>query len=314
MAGFTDMPFRELCTRYGAAYTETEMVSAAAVCYEDAKTADLCRISDTEAPCALQIFGHDPEIMREAAERLLSSYKGKKAPCAIDVNMGCPVRKIVTSGDGSALMRTPELAERITTALSDVTRKYKTELWVKIRAGWDANSINAPEFAQRMASAGAVRITVHGRTREMMYAPSSDNGVIRAVRAVLPDNVTVIGNGDIASLDDARRMIDETGCDGVAVGRAALGEPWIFSSLSTGDASASEKSTAERIEIALELIREVIRLRGEKNGIRESRGRAAHFIRSLPGAAAVRDRLNHAETYSEFERILKTLPDRSSVQ
>ena len=304
MAGFTDMPFRIICSDLGADFTVSEMISAAAVCFRDKKTFELAKISPLEAPCALQIFGHDPAQMAYAAEFLITSAEGIR-PCAIDINMGCPVRKIVTSGDGSALMKDPTLAYEVARSVYNVTSKYNVPLWVKIRAGWDKDSINAPYVAQVLADAGASRITVHGRTREQMYAPYSDNAVIRAVREVLPDHVTLIGNGDITSLEDAVRMINETGCDGVAVGRAACGDPWIFRDLKTGE--KTPVTLAERVELALHLTREVIALKGEFTGIRESRGRAAHFIKGIRGSAQVRDALNKCETYEEFERVLRTL-------
>ena len=308
MAGFTDMPFRIICTEYGASYTETEMISALALCYNDRKTAELARISEYEAPCAAQIFGHDPDVMSEATERLLNLYGEGTMPCAVDINMGCPVRKIVAAGDGSALMRDPKKAAEIVRAVSAVTRRCGVAMWVKIRAGWDSDSINAADFAERMVDVGAEQITVHGRTREMMYTPSSDNRIIREVRAALPPEIKVIGNGDIATAEDAARMISETGCDGVAIGRAALGAPWIFSDIADGCVSHS-RDIAERIDCALRLTRDVIELHGEEMGIRESRGRAAHFIRAVPHSAAARDRLNRAVTYGEFEEILNSLKE-----
>ena len=302
MAGFTDAPFRVICSEMGADYTVTEMVSAVAVCYGDKKTFALSGISPLEAPCAIQIFGHDPEMMAHAAEVLIE--KAEVAPCAIDVNMGCPVRKIVSSGDGSALMKTPPLAAQIVKKVKEVTEKHGLPLWVKIRAGWDKKSINAPYFASVVADAGADRITVHGRTRDMMYAPSSDNAVIRAVREAVPSHVEIVGNGDVASLEDAVRMINETECDAVAIGRAALGDPWIFRALK-GDGTPPTKE--ERLDVALRLTRDVISVKGETSGVREARGRAAHFIRGMRGSGTVRDELNHAETYEEFKTIIDKL-------
>ncbi|MBR4933752.1 MAG: tRNA-dihydrouridine synthase, partial [Clostridia bacterium] len=290
-------------------YTVTEMISAAAVCFEDNKTFTLAEISPVESPCAVQIFGHDPSQMSYAAEKLLSRYPKDSFPCAVDINMGCPVRKIVTSGDGSALMKEPRLASEIVKAVSDVTQKYGIPTWVKIRAGWDKNSINAPYFAALMAESGAARITVHGRTREQMYAPSSDNGVIRAVKENLPKDIELIGNGDITCAADAVRMIEETGCDGVAIGRAACGDPWIFREISCINEGVvyTEPPLSEKIELALKLILDVVKLKGETMGIRESRGRAAHFIKGIRGSASVRDALNHAETYEQFAEILRGL-------
>ncbi len=309
MAGFTDMPFRIICSELGASYSVSEMISAAAVCFNDKKTFELARISPIEAPCALQIFGHDPVQMAEAAERLIKDADPCARPIAIDINMGCPVRKIVTSGDGSALMKSPDVAAKVTRAVSDVTRRLGLPLWVKIRAGWDAGSINAPYFAALMADSGAERITVHGRTREQMYAPSSDNGVIKAVREAVDRSVEIIGNGDIESYADAIRMLEETGCDGVAVGRAACGNPWIFGEIlaAAEGRDVPEVSVSERIECALRLTRDMIALKGENTGVREARGRAAHFIRGMRGSAAVREAMNHATTYEEFARVLSIL-------
>ncbi len=315
MAGFTDMPFRVICSELGASYSVSEMISAAAVCYNDKKTFELARISPAEAPCALQIFGHDPVQMAEAAERLIQDAAPYAKPCAIDINMGCPVRKIVTSGDGSALMRSPEIAAKVTRAVSDVTRRLGLPLWVKIRAGWDASSINAPYFAALMADSGAERITVHGRTREQMYAPSSDNRVIKAVRAEVDKSVEIIGNGDINCYADALRMLEETCCDGVAVGRAACGNPWIFGEIlaAAEGKPVHEITINDRIECALRLTRDVIAIKGEVTGVRESRGRAAHFIRGLKGSAAIRDAMNHATTYEEFEKVLLRLKTEESL-
>lgn len=309
MAGFTDSPFRRICASMGADLTVTEMISAAAVCFEDKKTFRLASIDEREGPCAVQIFGHDPFQMAEAAHRLLDFYKDRTRPCAVDINMGCPVKKIVSSGDGSALMKDPQLASSIVKSVRDVTDRYLIPLTVKIRAGWDKNSINAPYFAALLADSGAEMITVHGRTREQMYAPSSDNAVIRDVRNAVPQNIPVIGNGDINTAEDAVRMINETGCDGVAIGRAALGNVWLFSEIksSVSGRTFSAPSVEDRISVALQLVREVVSEKGELQGIRESRGRAAHFIKGLRGSSAVRDALNHAQTLNEFSEILQGL-------
>lgn len=313
MAGFTDASFRLLCRWLGAELTVTEMISAAALCFHDKKTARLARLPLDDSPAAVQLFGHDPEQMRRAAGMIASGeYEGACSavpPAMIDLNMGCPVKKIVSSGDGSALMKDPLLASRIVKSVREVTDRYGVPLTVKIRAGWDKNSINAPSFAALMADSGASLITVHGRTREQMYAPSSDNGLIRRVREAVSEAVPVIGNGDITTADDALRMINETGCNGVAVGRAALGNVWLFSEIkAVSDGKSFTTPTVEdRIAVALQLVSEVVKENGELAGIRESRGRAAHFIRGLRGSSAVRDKLNHAETLSEFKDILNGL-------
>ena len=221
------------------------------------------------------------------------------------------MKKIVTSGDGSALMKSPEVAEAVVRAVHKITERYSVPLWVKIRAGWNSGSINAPEFAKMLVYCGTSLITVHGRTREQMYMPSSDNGVIRRVREAVPDDIPVIGNGDVCSYADAVRMINETGCDGVAVGRAALGDPWIFKSMAEG--AEYSASVEERINMALRLTRDIVYLKGEVCGIRESRGRAAHFIRGIRGSAAVRERLNRAVSLGEFSDILNELKEQEKI-
>lgn len=311
MAGFSDIPFRLLCHSLGADYAVTEMISAAAVCFNNEKTLTLSEISSREGPCALQLFGHDAETVSNAIHILLGRTCEEESvrPAAVEINMGCPVKKIVSSGDGSALMKSPELAGRIVKFARDATSVYKIPLWVKIRAGWDKNSINAPYFAALMADQGAERITVHGRTRELMYAPSSDNAVIQAVRKAVPDSIEVFGNGDICSAADAVKMIDQTECDGVLVGRAALGDPWIFSELKAfGDGREyAYPSVDERVDAAVELTRAIVDRNGENYGIRMARGRAAHFIKGIRGSANVRDMLNHASSFDEFESILRRL-------
>lgn len=309
MAGFTDCAFRALAARHGAVYVVSEMISSVAMVMGDKKTADLARIAPGEAPVILQIFGHDPETIKKASRALLSgSFEGcdyAAPPAGIDINMGCPVKKIVSSGDGSSLMRDAELSARIVSAAADVCETYGVPLSVKIRAGWDKNSINAPLFAVKMAENGARAITVHCRTREQMYAPSADPSVAADVRAALDaagfaGKVLLIGNGDIDSPEAAEKYA-AAGCDEVAIGRAVLGNPWLFDKLRGSEITPSRE---EIIAEAISLVREIVAEKGEDAGIRESRGRAAHFIRGMPGSAAMRDKLNHARTLREFEEIL----------
>ncbi|MBE6542320.1 MAG: tRNA dihydrouridine synthase DusB [Ruminococcaceae bacterium] len=310
MAGFTDSVFRKICTELGAKYTVSEMISAVAMTMGDSKTAELAKITEGEAPVVLQIFGHDPAIMARAADMLLSgNYKGcsyAALPAGIDINMGCPVKKIVTSGDGSALMKNIALAREITARVAEACAKYNTPLSVKFRLGWDENSIIAPQFAAEIAAAGAQKITLHTRTREQMYAPSADPDQTRIVAKALANSgnghVILVGNGDIESYADARKYIDN-GCSEVSVGRGALGDPWIFSALSDPE-NFIPPTTAERKALVIRFVEEVVELKGEVVGIRESRGRAAHFIKGMRGSAKIRDRLNHANTLSEFVSVL----------
>ena len=309
MAGATDSAMRRLCFALGADMAVTEMVSAKAACYGDVKTGELASITEGEGPVSVQLFGHEPEVVAEAAlmiaERRLAGARFAAPPVAIDINMGCPVRKIVSSGDGSALMREPALAARIVRKTSDALAPFGIPLTVKIRSGWDENSVNAPYFAALMAQSGAAAVTVHARTRDRMYAPSADPEVIKAVKAQLRDT-PVFGNGDIKSAADAFRLMEYTGCDSVMIGREALGDPWIFRRIKAQREGEefTPPDTEERVNTALSLIRAVIEEKGEFVGVREARGRAAYFIKGMRGAPGVRNLLNHAQTYSEIEKIL----------
>ncbi len=315
MAGYTDYPMRKIAARFGADYVVSEMISSVAMCMGDRKTAVLAKIGEGEAPVVLQLFGHDPAMMAEAARKLLTGdYPGcsyAAAPAGIDINMGCPVKKIVSSGDGSSLMRTPEIAREVVLATAEVCHKYNVPLSVKIRAGWDAEHVNCAEFAATMAGAGADKITLHCRTREQMYMPSADPMHAKNVAdalAGLGKNVPLVGNGDIETRADAERYL-ALGCAEVAVGRAALGNPWIFRELSSPETFVPP--TLDEIKaLAIELVEAVVREHGEVVGIRESRSRAAYFIKGLRGAAQVRDRLNHAETLVEFVGILEKMGEQ----
>lgn len=308
MAGFTDAPFRLLCRRLGADRTVTEMVSAQAMVYKDRKTATLAKIPEGDDHCAIQLFGHDPAVMGEAAAMLASGdYAGVSyahPPVAIDINMGCPVRKIVASGDGSALMQNPALCGQVVAA---VVRTVRIPVTVKIRAGWDKEHVNAVAVAAACVENGAAQIAVHGRTRNQMYAPSSDNGVIRSVRQALPANVPVIGNGDIRSVADALAMVEETGCSGIMIGREALGNPWIFAAVGAVFAGQTYiPPTEDEIRrTAMDLVAAIVQDKGEEAGVRESRGRAAHFIRGMRGSARMREGLNRACTLAQVREILQ---------
>ncbi|MBQ7334533.1 MAG: tRNA-dihydrouridine synthase [Clostridia bacterium] len=310
MAGFTDLPMRRQCRRFGAEYTVTEMVSAAALCYGDLKTADLAYLTEDNAPCAIQLFGHDPEQMARAVTMMASGeYAGSRShvpPAAMDLNMGCPVKKIVSGGDGSALMRSPDSVWELTYAAVRAAYKYDIPVTVKIRAGWDSDHKNEVEIARTAVSAGAAAVCVHGRTREQMYRPGVDLDVIAAVRDALPAHIPVVGNGDVCDAASYRNMIAKTGCDGVAVGRAALGNPWVFAEIRADLAGESftPPTEADRRREAMILARDIVGEHGDSAAARECRGRVAHFLTGVRGAAAMRGRIHRAESLSEIEEIL----------
>lgn len=319
LAGVSDRVFRGLARRYGAEYTTSEMVSAKALCYEQlqkrpvtearVRTAPLAAVMRDEAPMSVQLFGAEPSFMAEAA-RLLESgeYRGacgEIPPAAIDVNMGCPMAKIVGNGEGSALMKAPRRAAEIVKAMVSAVNLPIT---VKIRAGWDKNSINAVEMAKRLEDAGARMICVHGRTREQMYAPSADWSIICAVKEAV--SIPVVGNGDIFCAGDALRMMRQTGCDGVMIARGAQGNPWIFDEIRCvmDGLPYTPPSVEERLSVALEHAEELVRLRGERVGLPDSRKHMAWYLHGLRGAASARDEIMHAQTLDQLRMILdKTL-------
>lgn len=314
MAGVTDKHFRRLCGEHGAEYTVTEMVSAKALCYEKlsrpsapARSAALAEI-EPGIPTAVQIFGSEPDYMAEAAMMLAEgSYRGFSGilPSAIDINMGCPVRKVVSCGEGSALMKTPDLAQKIVEA---VKKSVNIPVTVKIRAGWNKDSINAPEFAKMLEFAGADAICIHGRTRDLFYAPSSDNRVIADVKSAV--KIPVFGNGDIYSAKDAFRMFEETGVDGVMIARGAMGDPWLFEEIAAiqDGKEYTRPSDKERIDMALCQTKIYIEERGE-HGIVETRNRLSWYVKGIKGASAARGKLNSAESFDEVCSILYSLLD-----
>ncbi len=318
MAGAADASFRAVCRQMGAEYTVTEMISAKALCYEQRargnspkthKTAVLARITPPEAPCAVQIFGSEPEFMGQAAQLLESGeYRGaddgRCTPAAIDINMGCPVNKIVSNGEGSALMKDPTLAGRIIKAVREAT---KLPLTVKFRAGWDENSINAPEFAKIAEQNGADVICIHARTRSQMYAPGINVDIIRQVKEAV--SIPVLGNGDIFTAEDAINMINATGCDGVAVARGALGNPWLFREISCAlDGTLYTPPTdKERLELALFHAKDMIERKGERVGLAEARPHMARYTKGLHGSASARDRIMKAESLQQIEQVFAEL-------
>lgn len=317
MAGYTDTVFRAICSRFGASSSTSEMISSIAMVHNDAKTAALAEIGEDESPVFLQIFGHDPATMAEAARRLLSgsfdNCKYAAPPAGIDINMGCPVRKIVTSGDGSALMRDVGLASRIAAEVKNVCVRFGVPLSVKFRLGWDEGSINAADFACAMAKSGADAITLHCRTKEQLYAPSARPLYCRAVRDALDAagfcSIPLYGNGDVCSREAAQAYL-KNGCAGVSIGRAALSDPWLFSSLSRGEDAAP--TIDGRIALISEYVTSVAERLGEARGVRESRSRAAYLLHGVRGSARVRGALNHETTLSGFLAVLKENFERVS--
>lgn len=318
MAGVTDYAFRSLCREMGAAYTVSEMVSAKALCYEQlckkgkaaelARTAPLARIRADEAPMAIQMFGSEPDFMAKAAEMLESGeYLGctsEIAPAAIDINMGCPVHKVAGNGEGSALMKDPERAAEIVRA---VCRAVRLPVTVKIRSGWDSDHINAPEFAKRMEDAGAALICVHGRTREQMYAPGVDYHIIGEVKKSV--SIPVIGNGDLRSAEDAKRMLEISGCDGFMVARGATGNPWLFAELCAwmDGKEYTPPTKEERLALAMHHAELCVADKGERIGIPEIRKHIAWYLRGMNGAAAGRNRVMTASTLDEMREILTSM-------
>ncbi len=300
MAGMGDAAFRRICKEHGADYLTTEMVSAKALCYGDKKTPILAAIRDYEKPVAIQIFGSEPETMAKASEILLelSSRRGV-FPAAVDVNMGCPMTKVVKCGDGSALMRTPEKAEAIIRAMVAVCGDMPVT--VKLRLGWDNESRNVVEMAKRLEQCGAAAFCIHARTRSEMYSPGIHPEYIKAVKDAV--SVPVIGNGDIFTAEDAEKMVSETGCDGVALARGALGNPWLFQEIHLGKAFVSP-TKSERIKEALRHFRYMIEEKGERVAVAESRASIAYYTKGLSGSSKIRGMMNTAETADGIIRIL----------
>ena len=313
MAGVTDRAFREICRRYGAEGLTTEMISSKALVFGDEKTAELARISDGERPCALQLFGNEPDIMGNSAVIAAKHFR----PCAIDINMGCPAPKIAGNGDGSAIMRTPALAGKIVAAVREsLDREGLSEMpvTVKMRSGFDAEHINAVTVALECERNGAAAITVHGRTREQMYAPPVNLDVIRAVKEAV--KIPVIGNGDIYTPEDALRMKEYTHCDGLMIGRASLGNPYVFAKVRAafGGEPFTEPSAETWLYDVASHMESLIRDKGEERGVREARKHAAWYIRGIPGAADMRRRVNLVKTLAEMESIMKEASERLSLR
>lgn len=303
MAGVTDLPFRLLCKEMGAGLICMEMVSAKAISFHNKNTEKLMEIEEKERPVSMQLFGSEPDLIAKMAAQI------EERPFDIlDLNMGCPVPKVVNNGEGSALMKTPKLAAEIVRKTAKAIQKPLT---VKIRKGFDEAHSNAVEMAKYLEDAGAAAIAVHGRTREQYYAGKADWEIIRQVKEAV--SVPVIGNGDVTDPISAHKMMEETGCDGVMIGRASRGNPWIFRQLVEYDKTGNIPERPDVAELKAMILRHArlqLQYKGEYTGIREMRKHVAWYTAGYPHSAAIRRRVNEIETIGQLEEMLESIPEK----
>lgn len=295
MAGIADRAFRELCVQHGAAYAVSEMVSSKGLTMGDRKSAELLTLGN-EHPAGVQIFGDDPEIMARAAVKCL-----EYSPEIIDINMGCPAPKVAMNGGGASLLKNPDLAYEITKA---VVNAVNIPVTVKIRKGWDDNSVNAVQMAQLMEKAGASAITVHGRTRTQMYSGKVDYDIIAAVKKAV--SIPVIGNGDVVDEQSAAIMLEKTNCDALMIGRGALGNPWVFSKINAYLDECRvlpEPTVTQKMVTMLKHIEKIIEYKGEYTAMREARHHAAYYTKGLRGGAALRKEISGYEHFEQLQEL-----------
>ena len=307
MAGVTDYAFRKIARRYGATYCVSEMVSSKAIHFRDKKTATLAEIKDDDQPLGIQIFGSDPKVMAESAYLLsTATYEHRKndnKPSVIDINMGCPVKKIVNSGDGSALLKNPALCGQI---VKEVVNASAVPVTVKIRAGWDKDTINCVEIAKIVEANGASAICVHGRTREQMYEPFANWEHIKAVKDAV--SIPVIGNGDIYSAADAVKMMEQTGVDSVMIGRGAMGNPFIFDEIRCyfDKKPYTPPDIFEKVRVAMEQVGYMIEEKGEAIAVCEARKHLSWYLKGERGSAELRARVNRTSTLEELNELISS--------
>ncbi|WP_427339267.1 tRNA dihydrouridine synthase DusB [Caloranaerobacter sp. DY30410] len=305
MAGITDMAFRLICSELGAGLVYSEMISSKGLYYEDKKTYELMKIDENERPIALQIFGHEPDIMAHVVSSVLNKRDDIDI---IDINMGCPAPKIVKNGDGSALLKEPKIVRQIVRAVVKASNKPVT---VKIRMGWDEKNINAVEIAKIIEDEGASLVVIHGRTREQFYSGKANWDIIREVKNNV--SIPVVGNGDIFTPEDAKRMIDYTGCDGVMIGRGSQGNPWIFKrtvALIKNGEEIPPPTNREKIDMAIRHLELLTSLKGEKIAVREMRKHIGWYIKGMSNASDMRRRINTIDNKDEIIDVLNKYLER----